>query len=128
MVVGAMVAWEESTTRGMGEPKEREWLVFVRDLRNGRVLHMLPTGTATVKGWKGVGPTTQIVVNAAGAVAWIAGVVDEQGEHGYEVHAADKAGSRLLATSSNIEPDSLALVGNTLYWTQEGKPYSATLN
>jgi hypothetical protein len=56
-------------------------------------------------------------------------VVDEQGrQQGYEVHAADKAGSRLLATGANIEPNSLALVGNTLYWTQEGKPYFATLN
>jgi hypothetical protein len=113
----------------MGQPEQEEWIVFVRDLRTGRVLHMLPTGTATVKGWKGVGPTTQIVVSAAGAVAWIARVVDEQGrQQGYEVHAADKAGSRLLATGANIEPNSLALVGNTLYWTQESKPYLATLN
>lgn len=129
VLAGQIVAWEQWSSIGMGEPKEKEWRVFVRDLRSGRVLQKLATGATTVPEWTGVGPTTQIVVSASGAVAWIARVEDEQGhQHGYEVHAADKAGARLLASGTSIEPDSLALAGRTLYWTQEGKPSAAALN
>jgi len=44
------------------------------------------------------------------------------------VHAADMAGSRLLASGSDLDPTSLALAGNTLYWTEGGQPHSAQLN
>ncbi|MFI5142728.1 MAG: hypothetical protein ACHQHM_01720 [Thermoanaerobaculales bacterium] len=46
----------------------------------------------------------------------------------FDVYAADKAGERLVASSTELNPYSLALVGNTLYWTQGGKPCSAPLN
>lgn len=128
-VVGPIVAWEEWSSRGMeGQPERNEWIVLVRDLRTGRILHKLPTGTATVREWTGVGPTTEIAVNPDGAVAWIARVVDEQGQHGYEVHAADKTGTRLLASGTNIAPNSLALAGHTLYWTQGGVARSVPLS
>jgi hypothetical protein len=74
-------------------------------------------------------PTTDIVVNASGAVTLIARVEDEQGTlQGYEVHGADKSGSHTLATGTDIAPNSLALAGSTLYWTQGAKPASPALN
>ena len=129
-LTGQVVGWEEHerTTGTTGELGRDEWTIIVRNLRTGRILHKLPTGAAIVREWTGVGPTTEIVVSASGDVAWIARVADAQGLHGYEVHVADKAGSRLLATGSNIAPNSLALAGNTLYWTQGGQPSSAPLS
>jgi hypothetical protein len=46
----------------------------------------------------------------------------------YEVHTADQSGSHLLAVGSDIAPNSLALAGSTIYWTQGDKPTSAALN
>jgi hypothetical protein len=74
----------------------------------------------------GIGATAAIVVKSDGAVAWIVETRQEEGT--YEVHAVDKAGSRLLASGADIDPSSLALAGSTLYWTQGGKPMSASLN
>jgi hypothetical protein len=37
-------------------------------------------------------------------------------------------GIRTLASGPTVAPSSLALAGSTLYWTQEGKPFSAVLN
>lgn len=128
-VVGPMVAWEEWISIGMGEDKRLEWIVLVRDLRTGRILHKLPTGTTTVKERLGVGPATQIVVSADGAVAWIAHVVVQEAQHGsYQLYVADKTGTRLLASGTNIAPNSLALAGHTLYWTQGGVAMSAPLS
>jgi hypothetical protein len=67
-----------------------------------------------------------IVVKNDGAVAWINDTVQE--ENRFEVHAFDATGERVLAVGSNIAPESLALAGSTLYWTQGGKPFSATLH
>jgi hypothetical protein len=46
----------------------------------------------------------------------------------YDVRAVDAAGDRLLADGNNIAPNSLALAGSTLYWTQGGAPQSASLS
>jgi hypothetical protein len=126
-LAGSIVAWEKWSNTGMGQPKQKEWVVFVRDLRTGRILNKLPTGTATVKEWTGVGPTSEIVVDSRGDVAWIARVADEEGLHGYEVHVADRSGARTLATGVDIAPKSLAIAGTTLYWTQGGTPASTVL-
>lgn len=124
MLAGTDVAfWEES---------QRSAPLIVRDLRTGRVLHKLRMGTPPLIE-PDAGYATAIVVKSDGAVAWIVGheFVGPEG-HGpppvYEVEAADKTGRRLLATGSDIDFSSLALVGSTLYWTQGGKPVSASLN
>jgi hypothetical protein len=127
---GSVVAYEASE----GDPTGADWIVIVRDLHTGKVLHRLPTGTPTNpnserepgSGRKneGIGPASAIVVKSDGAVAWIV----QASENGaYQVHAVDNTGSRVLADSAAIDPKSLALAGSTLYWIQGAKPMSATL-
>jgi hypothetical protein len=125
-LAGPIVAYEESLV----QPSSgfSSWFVLVRDLRNGRVLHRVPTGTRSLPkpNLVGNGSTTVIVVKRDGAVAWI--VESNISPVEYEVHALDKTGSRVLASGSGIEPRSLALAGSTLYWMQGGEPMSAVLN
>ena len=40
----------------------------------------------------------------------------------------DAAGQAVLDRSPGIDPDSLALVGNRIYWTRDGLPQTAVLN
>lgn len=133
---GTIVAYEA----GSGGPTGADWVVVVRDLSTGKVLHSVPTGTPAhpkpprVEGGLtirdvGIGPAKSIVVKSDGAVAWIAqDAVEGSTYTSYQVHALDKTGSRVLASGPNIEPHSLALAGSTLYWTEGGKPMSAALN
>jgi hypothetical protein len=123
VLVGSIVAYGKSFVQS--EPGSTSYLVIVRDLRNGRVLHDVPTGTSNppYPTLVGDGPTTAIVVKSDGAVAWIVENLLK-----YEVHALDKTGNRVLASGSDIEPHSLALAGSTLYWMQGGKPMSAVLH
>lgn len=132
---GSMVAyekWKTSATRYYqeGEPLWSTWRVIVRDARTGRIVRAVPTGTAQpAEPWfhfVGDGKATMIVLKGDGSVGWITDT--EQENNRYEVHAADHNGSRVLATGDDIDPNSLALAGSTLYWTQEGKPMSARLD
>ncbi len=114
-------------TSPFSQGERSEWHVVVVNLRTGRVLHKVPTGKASppAPGVIGAGETSAIVVKADGAVAWI---TNDFAKSTFEVHAVDKTGERVLAVGSNIAPTSLALAGNTLYWTEGGKPFSAMLN
>jgi hypothetical protein len=125
VLAGTIVAYEQSLTSSSGYGNRSSWLVYVRDLRNGKVLHEVPTGTPnpSTPGLVGAGFTTAIVVKTDGAVAWIV-----EKPLSYEVHAVDATGSRVLASGPGIERFSLALAGSTLYWTQGGMPFSAPLD
>ncbi len=124
-LAGSLVAYEYSKS-GI---EEFTWLVVVRDLRTGRVLHRVPTGTPRSPNplLIGAGSTTVIVLKSDGSVAWI---VEKpvKNETEYEVHALDKTGNRVLAVGTDIGPKSLALAGSTLYWTQSGQPHSTVLH
>ena len=85
----------------------------------------MPNGSPAEPGDVGLGETTTIVVKRDGAVAWINRASRELGS--IQVRSVDATGSHLLAASPEIEPDSLALAGSTLYWAEGGKPFSATL-
>ena len=129
VLAGTIVAYEYEMFPASGKPT---WSVWVKDLRTGRTLRHEPTGTFATPSSEpeqdvGLGPTTAIVVKTDSSVAWIVKTFSAS-EGGYQVHAADIAGSRLLAKGSDIDPASLALAGSTLYWTQGGKPFSAPLN
>jgi hypothetical protein len=128
VLAGSIVAYEHFWIAFEGHPK---WGVTVRDLRTGRVLRDEPTGTAVNPGPEpeqnfGIGHTTAIVVKTDGSVAWIVEAGKEDGR--YQVHAADALGSRVLATGPDIDPTSLAVGEDTLYWQQGGRAYSAALN
>jgi hypothetical protein len=123
-LAGAVVAYELQAGAGAGTGIPKEWLVIVRDLRTGKLVRRLPTGTPIGAEQVGGGETTAIVVKSDGAVAWIV----EASRREYEVHAVDKSGSRVLARGRDLEPGSLALAGSTLYWTQGNKPFSSPLN
>jgi hypothetical protein len=116
---GTVVAYES----GQGA----NYHVVARDLRSGRILRSVLAGARP-----GIGPATAIVTTSSGALAWIVEVEEEnettKAPAEYEVRAADKSGVRVLASGSGIAPDSLALAGNTVYWTQGGKPASTSLH
>lgn len=125
-LTGTLVAYERFSTDGEGESS---FWIIVRDLRSGRTLHRVPTGTPVSPNTQvtGNGFASDIAVKGDGAVAWI-----NENEVGkaieYQVHALDRTGNRLFATGTDIDPHSLALAGSTLYWTQGGKPFSTRLN
>jgi hypothetical protein len=132
-LAGTMAAYEE----GSGGPTGASWLVDVRNLATGKLVHRVPSGTPahpepprTEHGLTvthvGIGPVESLVVKSDGAVAWIVQTSRENGT--YQVHILDKTGSRVVAEGPEVERHSLALAGSTLYWTQGGKPMSASLN
>jgi hypothetical protein len=123
-LAGTVVAyeqWEESESPIF----HRRVVVIVRNLRTGQTLKTLPTGKSSDPHSVGSGYVRSLVVKTNGSVAWI---VQGPMRGTYEVHAVDKDGSRVLASGPGIAEESLALVGSALYWTQDGKPFSATLN
>jgi hypothetical protein len=110
------------------------WLIQVRDLKTHRLIHSSPTSTSEPPPSEviGNGPAEGIVVKSDGSVAWIA--VD--GEHTlgstlpttFQVWKIDHTGQHLLAMGTQISPDSIALAGSTVYWTDGGAPSSAPLD
>lgn len=135
-LAGVMVAYEKVFIGGY-ESGRAERRVIVRDLRSGRVLHRVPDGTEPTPhpGGVGIGNVVSLVLKTDGAVAWTAedGNIPSPSnpsvkESAFQVEAVDASGMRLLASGGEIDPHSLRLVGSTLYWTQEGKTMSATLN
>ncbi len=125
-LTGPIVAYEAFSNGANGGYSSSH--VLVRDLRNGRLLHRIPTGTSPTPTPRqvGIGSVVAIVVKSDGAVAWMLEVDNELGK--YQVHAVDKSGSRVLASGPEVDPSSLTLADSTLYWTQGGKPYSASLD
>jgi hypothetical protein len=79
VLAGATVAYEKFFTTETrytreGEATRTSWRVIVRDLRTGRVLHDVPTGTPLKpeSGYIGVGNIVALVVATDGSVAWVA--------------------------------------------------------
>lgn len=151
-LAGAVVAYEEFfTTRTRytreGEATVSSLRVIVRDLRTGRVLHAVPTGTPPTPnpGSVGVGKIVALVLKSDGSVAWIAKDTERSAAAKapyFDVYATDASGTRLLESGTNIDTSSLSLsvgathlgyypdsvAGSTLYWTQGGQSFSTTLN
>jgi hypothetical protein len=126
-LAGSVVAYDRGRNSSSSLPNGySSHEIWVRNLRTGELIHRMPNGTPAEPGDIGLGDTTAIVAKSNGSVAWVVGAPETLG--GIQVRSVDKAGSRLLAASPEIDPDSLALAGSTLYWMQGGKPMSAVLN
>jgi hypothetical protein len=124
-LAGPVVAYEVAQTSPFVSGRDVNE-VWVRNLRTGNVIHRMPDGSPSEPGDIGIGDTTAIVVKNDGSVAWIVGTSEQLGHA--QIRSVDKTGSHVLAASPEINPNSLALAGNTLYWTQGNKPMSAVLN
>ena len=103
--------------------------IIVRNIITGRVLYKAPIATPANPDFN----AERIVLKTDGSAAWIATSFRKTGS---QVHALERSGNKLLAIIGENDRNSLALVNETgfypqsskLYWTQEGKPMSATLN
>jgi hypothetical protein len=128
-LVGPIVAYEGFYVGGFSGGTE--WEVTVRDLRTGRVLHEVPTGTPANPhpGYVGVGSITALVLKRDGAAAWIAEDNERSFGHApyFDVEAVDHSGVRLLASGTGIAPGSLALKGSRVSWKTGRSRFSATL-
>jgi hypothetical protein len=126
-LAGPVVAYEEYAFNAPEAPVETATnVIFVRNLRTGRVLHRLPTGPSTPPNEIGDGPVLGLVVKSDGAVAWITGGTVE-GVKMSVIHAVDRSGNRVVASGTGIDRDSLRLRGSTLSWTQNGTLASTSL-
>jgi hypothetical protein len=127
VLAGTIVAYERASATGSFQSRPgAEYQIVVRELRTGRTLENVPTGTNAVGGSGGSGPATAVVAKSDGAVAWIVQKSPVEGR--YQVHVLDRAGARIVAVGPEIDPTALALAGSTLYWSQGGKAFSAAVN
>jgi hypothetical protein len=108
--------------------------VFARRARGGRTLRVINGGPDAALGNEHTTSIeiTDLVLGPGGSIAWIVRISDEAGQQTgtvrYQVRRAEgRRGSTLIAGSGGIAPDSLALAGSTLYWTDGGVPRSARL-
>jgi hypothetical protein len=121
-LVGVMVAYEKSL---IPAPNGHDsFVIYVRDLLTGRIVHEAPTAEAKFPGEVGKDSAEKIVLKRDGSVAWI----DQTEPHEFQIRAVDKTGNRLLAVSGDIVPRSLSLKGSTLRWIEDGKPTYAILH
>jgi hypothetical protein len=112
-LAGHMVAYEDFA---VGEYK-KHWDVVVQNLWTGKVMRRVPSQGGFV---------SALVMKASGSAAWI--VATEGGPGSYSVVVSDIKGTHVVASGSTIAPKSLAVAGNTLYWTESGHPMSAVLH
>jgi hypothetical protein len=101
------------------EPTEKR-LIIVRDLRNGRIVHRVPTGTPL-----GNAPyvIAMVVKTSNGDTAWIVGV----DVNTYRLNLITKRTRRVLG-SGPINPSSLKIRGSKLYWMEAGTTMSVPLS
>lgn len=126
-LTGPLVAYQSSSPPATESSGTSEWVVVVRDLRTGRVLHNVPTGTPKLPSASvGIGTVLAIVLKRDAAVAWIA-ETDAASPSEFQVHAVDRSGSRLLAAGHDVNPPFLELAGDTLNWFQDTRLHSAPL-
>lgn len=119
----AYEAWEKQEGVG-GPPTTSRSLLVVADLRTGRVVHKLPTGSSEPPFKIGAGHAAALVLKRDGAIAWITG----GGGPVQTVHALDRLGNRVLGVGPGISRRSLRLNANIVSWTKHGRRYSVRLD
>ena len=89
--------------------------IRARNLRTGTVrTSPIPAGATLA---------TEIVVSSGGAVVWTRTLQTQI----VEVRALGAGGEQLLDSGTDVNPQSLALAGSTVYWTKAGVAQSAVL-
>ena len=68
---------------------------------------------------------TDLVVTRRGWIAWIAD--DQRHANRYSVGRRDSRGIKILDSSADMEPRSLAWTGTTIYWIAHGEPQDQDL-
>jgi hypothetical protein len=91
--------------------------VIVRNLWTGKVIRRVSSQGGFV---------SALVMKPNGSTAWIVDI--EGGPDFYGVVVNDTTGTHAVANGSTIAPKSLALAGNTVYWTEGGRPASTMLH
>jgi hypothetical protein len=119
------------------------YYVLVYDLRTGRLVHEAQTGkppadasSQTQGAAFGLGPTTALLLEPDGSVAWIARDVWTTGPGypsyspvpEYEVRVADRRGNLRLDAGPAIDPGSLQAQDGGLKWTDAGKTRTAAFS
>jgi len=129
-LAGTIVAFEEQSFSRDNGSFRGTFRVRVCNLRNGRTVHLVPTGTPgePLAGDVGAGELSSLVVKSDGSAAWIVHATLGHGSGTYQVHALDRTGSRLLAEGTSIVPRSLRLIGDRLTWRQAGATDRALLD
>ena len=132
-MLGTLVALEGETN--IPEEGEEANYVQVINLRTGHTLRESGTGPPDEShqhlsyGMFDAGPAASLVLRPNGDLAWITDTpkfrVTSAGEH--QVYTLEGSERHMIASGNDIEPLSLALAGDTIYWTQDGKPVSAPL-
>ena len=129
VIAGDVVAFGSGGSQSVTAP-DYEY-VIVWNLLTGHNQRLPPCTQGPIAGSVGGGQATDVVVRADGAVAWICKSDTMSSSPTaapyYEVHAVDRTGSRVLATGTAIDPSSLALAGDRIYWTANSQPFSASL-
>ncbi len=133
---GRYVAFEDFYTGKM----LASYYVRVYDLRTGRLVHEAQTGkpppdasSQTQGAAFGLGPTTALVLEPDGSVAWIArdawttapGYPSYSVAPEYEVRVADRRGNLRFDAGPAIDPGSLEAQDGRLRWTDAGKTRAA---
>jgi hypothetical protein len=132
-LLGTLVALEGETN--IPEYLDELDYVYVIDLRIGRTIRESGTGPPDYSrehpryGQFDAGPAASLVLRPNGDLAWITDTpkfrVTSAGAH--QVYTLEGSERHMIASGDNIEERSLALAGETIYWTQGGKPFSAPL-
>jgi hypothetical protein len=122
-LAGPIVAYTTLAPANASVPETLK--VIVLNLSTGQMLHH--------ESFPPISEATSIVVKSDGSAAWIAAGPTYDcvpiATPCYEVEdVEEEGGGALLAKGAEIEPYSLALSGNIIYWTQDSKPGSAILD
>jgi hypothetical protein len=117
--VEALTGEYVAVTRSSGPPKYTDRLA-VESLRTGKVFRRWSADQVAVR---------HVVLRPNGALAWsvVSFPTMSGGRTGW-LYASDREGMRTLASGADVDTESLARAGRTVYWTQGGKPYSASLH
>jgi hypothetical protein len=124
---GHFLAYEDIVDSAAGPPA---YILEVRNLQSGRFMAVVDVSSRDPSFSDDV---VSLLLKPNGSVAWVAasGADDDYDDHKlYEVHVADRHGSRMLDQSRSIAPNSLRLSADhrSVTWLRGGAAQSAQIS